>query len=352
MGTMRGAALSTVFAALLWWWQLRAAQRESGYLPAGRRLWSIRPNRHRSVPATAAPWPDATAPGSAAWLNSAPRAGASSRAPLPGAAGISATARRPEDRTETIPPIPVQPVRVKMPVAAARVLLATGGITFMAVVAATGWTLAHNLTGTHQTADPHAWITEASGQASATGRGTVIGHPPERVHPLKPVSAVSFDPFGDTQGENNKLAHLAIDGNPATAWRTEWYATAAFGNLKPGTGLLLDMGRTVTITSARILLGSMPGADFQLRVGAAASSLTDLPPIAQVSGAGGPVSLQLTRPARGRYVLIWFTRLPPDPSGAFQASVYNVSLEGWGVTSCQSLRVSRPADAISQRSCR
>ena len=145
---------------------------------------------------------------------------------------------------------------------------------------------------------------------------------------LKPVSAVSFDPYGDGQGENNQLAYLAIDGNPATAWHTEWYASASFGNLKPGTGLLLDMGRTVTISTVRVLLGRLPGADFQVRVGAVASSLTDLQSVAHASDAGGQVSLHLTRPARGRYVLIWFTQLPPDTSGTFQASVYNVSLEG------------------------
>ena len=66
-----------------------------------------------------------------------------------------------------------------------------------------------------------------------------------------------------------------------------------------------------------------------MRVGAVASSLTDLHPVAYASDAGGQVSLHLTRPARGRYVLIWFTQLPPATSGTFQASVYNVSLEGW-----------------------
>ena len=89
------------------------------------------------------------------------------------------------------------------------------------------------------------------------------------------------------------------------------------------------MGRTVTISSIRILLGEIPGADFQVRVGAAASSLTDLPSVAGAADAGGQVSLRLTRPARGRYVLIWFTQLPPAALGTFQASVYNVSLEGW-----------------------
>jgi hypothetical protein len=40
------------------------------------------------------------------------------------------------------------------------------------------------------------------------------------------------------------------------------------------------------------------------------------------------VRLRLNSPAHGRYVLIWFTNLPPDSSGTFQVSVYNVRLQG------------------------
>jgi len=40
------------------------------------------------------------------------------------------------------------------------------------------------------------------------------------------------------------------------------------------------------------------------------------------------VHLRLARPAHGRYVLIWFTRLPRNPGGTFQARVYNVRLTG------------------------
>ena len=32
--------------------------------------------------------------------------------------------------------------------------------------------------------------------------------------------------------------------------------------------------------------------------------------------------------AGGRYVLVWFTRLPTDTSGTFQAQVSNVALQG------------------------
>jgi hypothetical protein len=40
------------------------------------------------------------------------------------------------------------------------------------------------------------------------------------------------------------------------------------------------------------------------------------------------VRLHLTRPAHGRYVLIWFTKLPRNAAGTFRANVYHVSLKG------------------------
>ena len=144
---------------------------------------------------------------------------------------------------------------------------------------------------------------------------------------LTPVSAAAFGPSGIGQGDEPEVAPFAIDGNPATAWQTDQYATARFGNLYAGTGLLLDMGRPATITAAWVTLGPAHGASFQVRAGAA-PALADLPPVAQAASTGGVVHLRLPTPAHGRYVLIWFTSLPPDPAGTFQAGVYDVGLEG------------------------
>jgi transcriptional regulator with XRE-family HTH domain len=144
---------------------------------------------------------------------------------------------------------------------------------------------------------------------------------------LTPASAASFGVSGPGQGDNQQDAPLAIDGRPGTAWNTDWYASARFGNLYPGTGLMLDMGRPVTITSAEISLGGAPGASFQLRVGSA-PTLAGLPPVARAAHASGMVRLRLSTPARGRYVLIWFTKLPLTANGNFEASVYNVRLQG------------------------
>jgi hypothetical protein len=169
------------------------------------------------------------------------------------------------------------------------------------------------------------------------GRTAMAAPTPTRTRPgavlgrrLTPVSVTSFGVGGAGQGDNGAQASLAIDGNPATAWRSDWYATARFGNLYSGSGLLLNMGRMVTITALRLRLGPADGATFQVRIGDL-PALAGLPSVADVADAGRVVSLRLAAPPRGRYVLIWFTSLPPDQVGTFQVSVYNVSLRGWPV---------------------
>jgi hypothetical protein len=186
--------------------------------------------------------------------------------------------------------------------------------------------------GARPAASRHAG--RASDAATAPATATQGAHPtpafstPAAAPPmvLTPARATAFGAPGGP-GDNSGVAQLAIDGNPATAWHTDWYTTARFGNLYPGTGLLVDMGRPVTITAARITLGRAHGATFQLRAGAA-PALASLRPVAHAANAGGVVQLRLTRPAHARYLLVWFTSLPRDPAGTFQASVYGLRLEG------------------------
>jgi len=187
---------------------------------------------------------------------------------------------------------------------AVRRLTRLTAVIVLAVLAGGGWLAVREVTAPHR----------PSGAAVAA-------------QALTPASATAFGPLGDSDGDNPELARLAIDGSPATAWHTQWYTTAAFGNLKPGTGLLLDMGRPVTITSVQIMLGAMTGADFQLRAGDE-PVLADLRPVAQATDGGGVITMRPARPAKARYLLLWFTRLPPDSSGTFEAIIYDVRLRG------------------------
>ena len=144
---------------------------------------------------------------------------------------------------------------------------------------------------------------------------------------LTPARVVAFGPHGTADGDNPQLVPLAVDGNPATAWITGGYASPRFANAQPGTGLLVDMGQVVTITGAEVTLGSVPGADFQMRAGDT-PSLARLSPVAVATNASGVMAVRFTALVHARYVLIWFTKLPPAASGAFQASVYNVTVQG------------------------
>jgi transcriptional regulator with XRE-family HTH domain len=175
--------------------------------------------------------------------------------------------------------------------------------------------------GKQAAAQQHA---QQSGPAPTASHAAAPSPAPPAARTLTPVSARAFGPAG---GDNPQRARFAIDRSHASGWRSNWYTSAHFGNLYRGTGLLLNMGRTVAISRVRINLGRVSGAAFQLRVGTR-PSMAHLRTVARAGDAGGVVGLRLAAPAHGRYVLIWFTSLPPDQSGTFQVSVYSLRLEG------------------------
>ncbi len=168
---------------------------------------------------------------------------------------------------------------------------------------------------------PTAQVSSAQPSPSAT-----VSPTPVAVRTLTPVSVAAFGPAGTADGDNPQIAARAISGDPATPWVSDWYATADL-NLQAGTGLLLDMGRTVTVTSVRLWIGGRPGADLQLRAGGS-PVLPGLRSVASRNDAGGIVSLSLASPVQARYLLVWFTLLPPDTSGTYQVSVYGITVQG------------------------
>jgi putative peptide zinc metalloprotease protein len=154
---------------------------------------------------------------------------------------------------------------------------------------------------------------------------------------LTPVSADDFDPLGalggDSSGENSDLARYAIDGDLQTAWQTQYYlGNPVFGGLKTGSGLILDMGRQIRLSSVTAIFGSAPGADVAIEVGnnatLAVSTMSAFRTVATADGIGGTHYFRATGSVQGRYVLIWFTKLPPAGPDKFQAQIFNVIIRG------------------------
>jgi hypothetical protein len=228
--------------------------------------------------------------------------------------------------------------RVAVPAA---LVLAAAGVT-IGLVASSGSTpagqnaaltqhanhAARGTLGTGKTAGKSAAPTSAATTPTTSPTPSPTATAPAPVTSLHIAGVQAFGPQGLADGDNPQVAQSVIHGGSQSPWSSQWYATAQFGNLKQGTGLLVDMGHAVTITSVRINLAGYGGANLQLRVGDPAGGPSGMKVAARVSDVGGTVPLYLHTPQYSRYLLIWFTLLPPNGAGQYQATVYHVVVNG------------------------
>lgn len=133
-----------------------------------------------------------------------------------------------------------------------------------------------------------------------------------------PIAALtSFDPPPGDGSEYPDEVGLAHDGKQGTAWRTQQYTSRDFGHLKPGVGLLVDLGRVRRITEVDVTF-PRAGSSVELRAMPATATtsgarLKDYPLVAAQSNVGQAVALRSNVSAR--YWLVWLTALPPDGGG-------------------------------------
>ncbi len=149
---------------------------------------------------------------------------------------------------------------------------------------------------------------------------------------LKVVSANDFDPAPGNNSENPNQVRLAIDGRPGTTWRTVAYNSVQFGGLKPGVGLVLDLGGPETVRQVKLRLPDA-GANIEIRTAAdtatqAPQALTAYPVAATVAGAGREETVRFTVDAKTRFVLIWITALPPGSGPTYRGGISEVTVSG------------------------
>ena len=158
-------------------------------------------------------------------------------------------------------------------------------------------------------------VTRAPGGGDQAHRATSPSASP--THALTVSGAVGY-PAGSDHPEE---LPLATDHSKASAWMTEHYASAAFGNLKPGTGVVFTVNggavRTVTITLAQ------PGVSAQLFAGSRPSGT----PVATSGSAPKVWRIRLDKPVRSSSWLVWFTKLVPD-GGGYRAGIADIRFTG------------------------
>jgi len=164
------------------------------------------------------------------------------------------------------------------------------------------------------TSDPGAAPTEEAPTEDA----------PTEDAPVVNISGVgTLDPQGG-DGENDESAPLAIDGDPDTFWRSSTYASAAFGNLKDGLGMVVTLTEQAPVTSVTLQVNGTGGL-VEVR-SAPGQGLEG----SQLLGTGvpgsGPITVTLDEPVSTQNLVLWFTELP-SVGGSFRIELAEVQVQ-------------------------
>jgi len=162
---------------------------------------------------------------------------------------------------------------------------------------------------------------------------------------ITPVSASGFDalnPNNDPGDENSSQApNVLAGGNPA-GWSTQWYTGSSsglyptFGDLKAGTGLILDLGKPYRVASVTVKFGSAQGANVEIKAGSSNArtpeNLNAMTTLASASNVSNTYTFTVRHEVADQFLVIWFTQLPPlagaSNQGKFAAQIYSVEVKG------------------------
>jgi hypothetical protein len=128
-----------------------------------------------------------------------------------------------------------------------------------------------------------------------------------------------------------------VDGDQSTGWQTDRYNSAAFGNLKPGMGILINLGEPRRLSTIQMDLAT-GGATAQILVGDSDPGPTPegdeavyqtFDPVGEPQQGGANMVFTAFEPEQTyQYVVIWFTELPPG-EGGFRVEVQQLVVEGF-----------------------
>jgi hypothetical protein len=192
----------------------------------------------------------------------------------------------------------------------------------VAMVVAAGWWLGNNVISAASSVDDVQGSVPSGASASAGATDGDPGTPSGT--PLQISTATVYDPFGDGAPENDDDVPLSYDGDPATSWPTLNYrGSADFGNLKPGVGVLYDLGSEQSLSGVTVT--GTAGATVEVRTGDGADGDLDSFAVgAQGDLTGSADDLAFAEPVTTRYVLVWVTGLVSADDG-FAADLAEVA---------------------------
>jgi hypothetical protein len=224
-------------------------------------------------------------------------------------------------------PYPDRPLAETAETPTARRRLAVIGLPILAlaVVIALAWWLGANVLSVAGNVDD----VQGSTPSSASSAAPTSEEQSAAGAPITIVSGDVFDPFGDGEPENDPDVPKSFDGDPATAWSTLTYrGSAAFGNLKPGVGIVYDLGSPQPLAGVTVTTNT-PGATLEIRSGDNPQGSLDSFQVAAKGTLEGTTELSFDEPVTARYLLVWFTGLV-DQGDGFSADLAEVEITSAG----------------------
>jgi hypothetical protein len=148
--------------------------------------------------------------------------------------------------------------------------------------------------------------------------------------PIEPFGVSDFDPLADPPEENPEDAPNAIDGDDATSWTTSTYrGDPALGGLKPGVGLMVDLGQDEEPQSVTVRFNGSP-TSFEVYAAPAGvteppESIDQLDKVAARADAAERATVRLDPAPNTRFLLVWLTELPQVPGG-FRGEITDITV--------------------------
>jgi serine/threonine protein kinase len=179
------------------------------------------------------------------------------------------------------------------------------------------WQLADALMDRGGTSDENQTQTTDDGDKSPTKAAST---------PIAIAKGFDFDPFGDGSEKPTDIK-MAYDNDISSYWQTDFYKGADFGNLKPGLGIILDLGKVQDIGKVTVTFKG----DTSVELRAASSDASPRPTtfdaytkVAEGSGTGVPLTPDKT--VKSRYLLVWLTKLPLTEEGTYRGRVADIKV--------------------------
>ncbi|MFD5405317.1 protein kinase family protein [Streptomyces griseorubiginosus] len=173
-------------------------------------------------------------------------------------------------------------------------------------------------------------------QTQTTDDGDKNSTAPKPTKTLSIEDAQEFVAEGDAQHPGD--VKLTYDNSMTTGWRTSSYKDGPKIVIKPGVGIVYDLGSSQEVSAATLSLrygGKYTAASLYAADSLTPSSLDSMTKIGSVTTDDTTATIKVGKPVKSRYLLVWLTAMPysgDDPANystpGYKQAITNVKFTG------------------------